>query len=272
MNNVRLLKILKKIIGTAIFVLCAFYPLIGFSRDVDYNNQELTVYVTPGEPTQIQFPDDIQGGFKKSLTALSLDRKKSDLVIFSSDALAKQGEAIIVRLKDGRSYSLRVKRADDANPRDAIIRVKDRRSALISTEEEDEENPAYADQQFKQAKSNQVSGLMREMILATEFGKASIPGYKVSDRYKGETILNDGTLVATVDRIFIGANLWGYVINATNLLDQAQLVNPATFRINGTRAISAQRWELGGKPLDVEQQLANTNQTKIYVIARPRKN
>ena len=113
---------------------------------------------------------------------------------------------------------------------------------------------------------------MRDMILVAEFGKPSIAGYKVSERYKGETVLRDGTLVAKIDQIFLGSKFWGYVIDTSNLLDQTQRLNPASFRIDGTRAISASRWELTGRPLNIEQQLAGKDKTKVYVITKARQN
>jgi len=76
--------------------------------------------------------------------------------------------------------------------------------------------------------------------------------------------------LATIDSIYIGPNLWGYVIDAKNLLNTTQRVNPASFRIDGARAISASNWELSPKPFNVEQQIAGKDQTKIYIVTRAR--
>jgi hypothetical protein len=111
---------------------------------------------------------------------------------------------------------------------------------------------------------------MREMALVAEFGKGQIPGYQVSEKFKGQTVVSDGALLAKIDRIFIGANLWGYVLDTTNLLDQSQKLNPATFRIDGTRAISASNWELSARPLNVEQQVAGKHNAKVYIVTRAR--
>lgn len=239
-----------------------------YARDVEYKSGEVSVYVAPSEPTQIQFPGTISGGFKRKLSALSLDRKDSDLIIFASEGISEAGEAIIVRLSDGRSYSVRVKRATAANPRDATVRLEDDRSSILSEEEED---PAYKERKFEYAPPNQVAGLMREMVLAAEFGKLNITGYRVSDRFKGESVLNDGTMNATIDRIFIGPTLWGYVIDASNMLDESQKINPASFRLDGTRAVSASHWELAPRPLNVEQQIAGKDRAKIYIVTRAKK-
>jgi hypothetical protein len=101
------------------------------------------------------------------------------------------------------------------------------------------------------------------MMLSTEFGKKSIAGYRASDRYKGQVVLDDGTIRAVVENIFIGSNLWGYVVTAQNQLDTTQKINPATFRLDGTRAISANNWELAPKPVTVEQQVAGKDKAKI---------
>lgn len=260
------MSMLRKHLVLGALAIALVLPVSAFARDVEYQGGEIAVRVTPGEPTQVEFPGQIAGGFKKKLSALSLDKKDDDLIIFSSDGLSEQGEAIIVRLEDGRSYSVRVLRSSPDAPRDAVVRIEDSRGSILASDEE--EMPAHRERRSNYAPPTQVSGFMREMILATEFGKAAIQGYRVTDRYRGESVLNDGTLQATIDRIFIGPNMWGYVIDATNLLETSQRLNPATFRLDGTRAISLQHWELAGRPLNVEQQIAGKHTTKVYVITR----
>jgi len=262
---------LRSIVKAAAFLAALSFLIetpAALARDVDYEGGEVEVRVSPGEPTQIQLPGTIAGGFKKKLSALALDRKGGDLIIFANEGISDSGEAIIVRLEDGRSYSVRVRRASADMPRDDIVKVNDDRPSAPGAEEEE---PAYQDRKYQYAPPSQVSGLMREMVLAAEFGKASIAGYRVSERYKGETILNDGTMSATIDKIFIGPNLWGYVLDTRNLLDQTQKINPATFRLDGTRAVSAQRWELSPRPLNVEEQISGKDSSKVYVITRAKK-
>jgi len=256
-----------------IVTLLIFSLFVGsaHARDIDYDNQEINIYVTPGEPTQVQFPGIISGGFMGKRTSLSIDRKNEDLILFPSENISSDpGEALIVRLEDERTYSLRVKRASEDHPRDSVVRIQDTRTSVLSGITDDD--PAYREKNFAYAPPNTVSGLMREMVLVSEFGKQSIMGYRVSDRYRGETVINDGTLNATIDRIFIGPNLWGYVVNAENLIGQSQRLNPATFRLDGTRAISASTWELAAKPLNIEQQISDKHSTKIYIITRARSN
>lgn len=259
--------ILKSIV--LVVGVIALLPTLSLARDVDYKGQEIAIKVSPNEPTQIRFPAIIAGGFRRRDTALSLDRKEQDLVIFSNEGISEKGESIIVRLQDGRSYSLRVHRAEESTQRDTIVHVLDERGSLVAAAEE-EELP-YKERRFRYAKSNQVSGLMREMVLATEFGKAKIPGYKISSSYKGEPVVNDGVIKAEIEKIFIGPNLWGYVLDASNLLDEGQRLNPATFRIHGTRAISADNWELAPRPMNIEQQVSGKHRSRVYVITRAKK-
>ena len=249
------------------FLCAAVLSLPGraLARDVEYNDQELEVYVNPGEPTQIRFPAKISGGFKKKSSVISIDRKDSDLVVFSQDTLSEQGEVLIVRLDDGRSYSVRVRKAV-GRPRDDIVRIEDTRPAVSYGKEE--EDAAFRDRNFPYAPASVVSGLMREMVLAAEFGKSSISGYRASDRYQGQSVLDDGALRATIEKIFIGSNLWGYVLDVENLLDQTQKLNPATFRLDGTRAVSAREWELAPKPATVEQKVSGGHRTKLYIVTR----
>ncbi len=248
--------------------LAGMFPASSFARDVEYENSEIAVYVTPGEPTQVQLPGPVSGGVKKKLSSLSLEHKAEELVIFASEAITDGGEAIIVRLTDGRSYALRVKRASGDKARDDVIKIDDPRGAVMADASEE---PVYKERTFDYAQPTQVSGLMREMVLNSEFGKKAIPGYRVSESHKGEVVLSDGTIEAKIDRIFMGPTLWGYVLDTTNLLDTTQKMNPASFRIDGTRAISMERWELSPRPLTIEQQIAQKHQGKVYVITRPQK-
>lgn len=245
--------------------LCLILTESAFARDVEYNTQEVTVRVNPGEPTQIEFPGVIQGGYKRKNAEISLDRRENQLVVFGQPNIPEQGEVILVRLDDGRSYSLRIQRASAELPRDDVIRILDQRDAPIPLDEED---APYKEKNFEYAPATQVSGLIREMVLVTEFGKKSISGYRMSDRFQGEPVLNDGTINAVIDRIFIGPNLWGYVVETQNVLEVSQKLNPATFRLDGTRAISANNWELAPKPLSVEQDVAGKHKAKVYIVTK----
>ena len=260
----------KTAVKAALALLLAALPFSAWARDIETgpDTGEISVYVAPNEPTQVQFPGEIVSGYKKKSSALSLDRQNSDLIIFATQSLTSQGEAFIVRLKDGRSYSLRVMRSGESNARDDRVNIIDERSTIILDDQE--ELPAHAEKDFKYAPPTQVSGLVREMVLVSEFGKGTIAGYKQSDKYKGQVVLNDGTVTAIIDTIFIGPNLWGYVLEATNQLDQSQRVNPASFRLDGARAISLTNWELGPKPLTVEQQITGKDKTKVYIVTRSR--
>lgn len=256
---------LHTIARTIVLALVALAPWAAHARDVQYQNSEIPVYVKPGEPTQILFSGAVAGGVKRSRSALALEHKDSQLVIFASEALADSGEAIIVRLQDGRSYSVRVSKAIGENRRDDVVRIEDGRGAMVADASEE---PAYKEKKFDYAPPSQISGLMREMILAAEFGKKSISGYRTSEQYKGETVMNDGTIEAKIDRIFIGPNLWGYVLDASNLIDQSQRLNAASFRLDGTRAVSAERWELSARPMNIEQQISGEHTSKVYVVTR----
>lgn len=262
MNNIS-----KSIITIAVGLVLS---TSAWARDLEYKGSESDIYINPGEPTQIRFPGKVIGGYKSKISNLTVDRKDSDVILFAQEGLSESGDAIIVRLEDGRSYSLRVKPATEINPRDTLVKVEDGRGVFSEYTEDDESGTdvPYRDRDFAYAPSGTVSGLMREMVLVAEFGKKGITGYRVSERYKGEPILNDGTISAVIDRIFIGPNLWGYVIDASNLLDQGQKLNPASFRIDGTRAIMAERWELAPKPLNIEQQIARGDRSKIYIVTR----
>jgi len=239
-----------------------------YARDVEVTSStsEVTVWVAPGEPTQVKFPGKVSGGYMKQNSAVTVDRRESDLVVFGNETLSSTGEVILVRLDDGRSYSLRVLRAEGANVRDAQVTVEDGKEILAK--EGEEEDLPHIEQKFDYAPPSRVAGLMREMILAMEFGKASISGYRMSEKHKGETVLADGTIRASIERIFVGPNLWGYVVSAENLLDQSQRLNPGSFRIDGTRAISISNWELAPRPMNVEEQFADKHRTKIYIITK----
>ena len=243
-------------------------PLLAFGRELEYKGKEVRVAVLPGEPTQINFPDTIQGGFKRNLSSLHIDRKDRDLIIFASEGLPENGEAIIVRLKNGQSYSLRIQRAENIDNRDDVITILDDRKNFVSHSRTDKK--AYEQGEHGYAPPAAVTGLLRELVL-TEFGKAKIPGYRASTRYNGDVVLNDGSIEARINNIYMGPQFWGYILEVENKLDQTVQLNPATFRLDGTRAISMKDWELKGRPITVEQQIAKKHITYVYIVTIARK-
>lgn len=272
----RALRIGFRILGRASTVMAVFSVLTfavtgavsdACAREVKYDGSEVNVYVKAGEPTQVSFPGTILGGFKKENSAIALEREGNFLILFAQQHLDIDGEVIIVHLEDNRSYSLRFIPEDDTNPRDSSIEIQDTRQPVDTGD--DEEQPQN---NFKQAPTNRVAGFMREMVLTAEFGKRKgIPGYRRSNRFSGETLLHDGAIEAKIDEIFVGSNYWGYVISVENLLDTNQVINPATFQLDGTRAISASAWQLSPRPRTEEQEIANAHRAKIYVITRAKR-
>ena len=87
----------------------------------------------------------------------------------------------------------------------------------------------------------------------------------------GETVLHDGTINATIDEIFMGGSYWGYILEVENLLDTTVQLNPGTFRLDGTRAVSSSRWELAPRPQTAEQKIAKKHRTKVYIITKARR-
>jgi hypothetical protein len=237
-----------------------------YARTLNYEGQEVTVYVTSNQPTQLRFPGEITGGFIRKDSALSLKRVGSDLILFAKDNLSQTGESIIVRLKDGRSFSILVQQSADEGSRDTQVSIQDANQPGI-TEKTSERLP-YEQDESQVAPPTQISGLMRELVLASEFGKPQIRGFKPSEQHRGEVVFDDGNLIATVDRIYTGPNLWAYVLDAENRLDQAQVINPGTFRLDGTRAISATRWELSPKPATMEEKISGAHKAKLYIITK----
>ncbi len=239
------------------------------AREVLYTGGEEVVYITPGEPTQIAFPTKVEGGYKKKVSNLKLEKQDNFLVVFADPALANEGEAIIVPLDDKRAYSLRIIPATAEHLRDGQVRVYDNRPPNAA-EASSVSNNSHAP--FSYAPPTIVSGLMREMKLVAEIGKrGGIRGYRRSNRYSGEQVLHDSSLVTTIDEIFMGENLWGYVMTAENLLDKPQRLNPATFKLDGTRAVDARSWELGPRPKTAEERIEQKNKTKIFVITRSKR-
>ncbi len=237
-----------------------------WAREVRYTGNEQTVFVKPGEPTQISFPGEIEGGFKRKQSSLALEKQDNYLIVFPQPNLPPEGEAIIVHLDDKRTYSIRAMPSTDEHPRDGYINIIDDPIPEIETEKGSQ---PQREQPRGFAPPTIVSGLMREMVLVAEFGKQKgISGYRRSNRYTGETVIHDGTVRATIDEIFMGPDLWGYVLNVENMLDTTQRINPATFRLDGTRAVTAQRWELAPRPLTAEQKISNAHVGKVYIVTR----
>ena len=233
-----------------------------YARDLEYDGREEVVYVTPGEPTQVTFPAKVEGGFKNKDSSIALDKQDNILIIFANPLLKEEGEAIIVQIDDKRTYGFRVMPSTETNSRDAFVNVRDRRPPELDPEE----------QPIIQTKPSPIGDLMAEMVLVAEFGKQrGVSGFRRSAEYKGETILSDGALEAKIDEIFMGPNLWGYVLTVENLLGTTQKINPATFRLDGTRAVSAQRWQLAPQPLTDEQTVAQGHKGKVYIITKSKR-
>jgi len=251
--------------GVLLGALLAFGVSDSFARDLQYNGGEESVYIKPGEPTQITFPSKIAGGFKKKNSAVSLERQENNLIVFGQQTLSLDGEAILVHLADKRSYSIRIMPATGSLPKDGQVTILDSRSVEPAEEEAAQSQQPEGPRRY--APPTAISGLMREMMLVAEFGKKKgIPGYRRSNRYSGETVLDDGTVTAKIDEIFMGTDLWGYVLSIENKLGTNQKINPATFRLDGTRAVSAQRWELAARPATAEQQIAMSHRGRVYIV------
>lgn len=239
------------------------------ARDLNYGGDEAPVYVKSGEPTQVTFPGKIEGGFKRDKNSnLVLERQDNFLIIFAKPQLGLDGESIIVHLDDKRSYALRMLPATADSERDVSVKVLDSREAEVNEEDAQKSAPTLkGEKELPFAPPSTVSGLMRELVLVAEFGKQKgIPGYRRSNKFSGEAVLNDGAMEATIDEIFMGTDLWGYVLSVENKMNAQQRVNPATFRLDGTRAVSASRWDLAPQPVTDEQRIANGHKTKLYII------
>jgi hypothetical protein len=235
------------------------------ARDQDYTGREIPVYVNPGEPTQITFPTKIEGGFKRKHSSLALERQGNFLVVFAQPELPYEGEALLVHTGDKRSYALRIVPADDDNPRDEFVNIRDLREDPSGPE--GEAQPQLNPRGYPPA--SVPPGLMREMILVAEFGKrGGIPGYRRSNRHTGETVLHDGTVEAKIEEVFLGTDMWGYVLDVENLLDTSYRINPAAFRLDGTMAVAAERWELAPRPVTAEQEISKAHRGRVYTITR----
>ena len=266
----------NKVLGKSSLLLWLMLSVVLFiginsaqAREVNYNGSEITVFVKPGEPTQISFPGAVEGGFKGKQAPISLEKQDNYLVVFAQPNISIEGEAIIVHLNDKRTYSVRLKPAVDGQRRDGFVEIVDQRPPPIEITTTNRETETSGGRARRKAPPTAVSGLMRELMLRAEFGKKkNIPGYRPSNKFTGEVVLQDGTMEVKIEEILMGSNLWGYVLTARNLLNTTQKINPATFRLDGTRAVSAQRWELAPLPLTAEQRISNAHIARIYVVTR----
>lgn len=260
-------------LAATIFATTLSWVDSALARDLNYGGDEAVVYVKPGEPTQVTFPGKIEGGFKKDKNSnLVLERQDNFLIVFARPQLGIEGESIIVHLDDKRSYALRMTPSTGDSDRDVAVKIVDTREPDTNSEELAAGAPQPIEKNAEFAPTSTISGLMREMMLVAEFGKAKgIPGYRRSNRYTGETVLHDGTMEAKIDEIFMGTDLWGYVLSIENKVETSQRINPASFRLDGTRAISASSWELAPVPLTAEQKIANAHRTKVYIITRAKR-
>ncbi len=156
------MKKIKNIFNILITIttLSLIFCFNAFSKDIEYKGEEVDVFVTPGEPTQVQFPSKVLGGFKKKLSAISLDKKANDLVIFATEKLSEEGESLIIRLDDGRSYTIRVKKGDE-DQRNTLVRIIDKTQSILKDQGDANEDSELNKGQMQFAPATKVSGLMR---------------------------------------------------------------------------------------------------------------
>ena len=55
------------------------------------------------------------------------------------------------------------------------------------------------------------------------------------------------------------------------MLDSTQKINPATFRLDGTRAVIAQKWELAPQPKTPEQEISKGHTGKVYIVTKSKR-
>ena len=112
-----------------LFLLSASSCSVPYSldREVGYRGGEALIYVAPGEPTQVVFPQKIKGGFERAASALTLERNANNFVVYAAPHLEPGGETLLIILEDNRSYSLRVLPAGRGEGRDRIVHIEDMR-------------------------------------------------------------------------------------------------------------------------------------------------
>lgn len=118
-------------------------------------------------------------------------------------------------------------------------------------------------------KRSPAASLIRQLVLISEFGVSKkIPGHRTISRYMGETVIDNGSLVAKVHQMIAGRQLLGYVFAVTNMLDEPLELSRAMFRMDDTKTISASRWALAPRPVNAEQQLTGAHRAFDYVVTR----
>ena len=125
---------MKKLI-IALFILFNLVAVNLYARDILYEGSEVQVFVTPGEPTQIDFDAEVQSGFKGSGAGFKVEPNGKSIIIFPQEELSASGGVIIVKLKNDKTYTMRVKSADTYNPRDDIVTLKDDTPAFLPAED-----------------------------------------------------------------------------------------------------------------------------------------
>jgi hypothetical protein len=93
----------------SLVVTAVVFPLDSAgARQIEYYGGEAKVYVTPGEPTVVSFPGEINGGYKRTSSDITMNVQGRDLIILARPGLSDRGEVLVVYLKDNRSFMLRV--------------------------------------------------------------------------------------------------------------------------------------------------------------------
>ena len=97
-----------------VFLALACLSIVGIdlspaaAREIDYDGGEAKVYVTPGEPTVVSFPHEVDAGYRVKSSAIVVERRGRDLILFAQPELRLEGEVLVIYTKDNRSYILRI--------------------------------------------------------------------------------------------------------------------------------------------------------------------
>jgi hypothetical protein len=91
--------------------------------EITFGPSDPVINVAIGDPTVIEFEAAVDGGWMRKSSGLSLQPRDNVLAVFPSSKLQPQGEAIAVRLKDGRIYRMHFAPADASHPAQGRIKV-----------------------------------------------------------------------------------------------------------------------------------------------------
>lgn len=221
---------------------------------IKHAGPEITIYVSPSEPTKINFPRGVFSATPGSSEDLPLARGEWGLQVGAAPNLPKEGRSIHVRLIDGRQYRVLFLPADDENEHHDVMNI-------------DMKSPSTPAGSIPMAGNDRaVLELLNHLKSAASGALKSIPDYSRESGQRDAVLFTKNELRGTVREHYRGERLQGYVLVVQNLGTVPLKLTPASIPLRGVLGAQFERSELAPRPSRMDPQGTGADQSTAFVV------